>query len=409
MRCPPPRPSVVALLACGAALAGCGKATPLRPSAGGSAGAAPEASGAAGVATKNTVRLGGADPASDAAAVARAVYPGVTTASRPSAVVLVDERDWTASLAAASLASAPLGAPLLYSEGEALPVVSREALEALRPRGAAAAGGAQVIRVATSAAVPEGDRTLAVSAGEPAAVAAAIERLASAVRGAAPRQVIVTAADGPPALAMGAAGLSAESGAPILFVTAAGVPAATAKVLSSLHRPTIYTVGPSAISARALAALARFGPVVPIAVASPSERDSPAANAIAVSRFADGSFGWGIHEAGHGLVFALASDPLDAPAAAPLSAHGDYAPLLLLESPASIPPPLKTYLGDIQPGYGASAPPVRGFYNHGWLIGSSISPVVQAEIDSLLEISPSRAPGKAATEEEASAAATPAE
>lgn len=402
MRCPSPRLSVAALLACGAVLTGCGKSTPPRAVVGGAGGATAEASGAPGVATKNTVRLGGADPASDGAAVARAVYPGLTTASRPQAVVLVDERDWAASLAAGSLAAAPLGAPLLYSEGEALPDVSGEALEALHPRGATAVGGAQVIRVGTSAAVPDGYRTLAVPGGEPASVAAAIERIVSAARGTAPRQVIVTAADGSPALAMPAAGLSAESGAPILFVTAAGVPAATAAALSSLRRPTIYAVGPSAISARALAALARLGRVVPIAVASPSERDSPAANAIAVSRFADGSFGWGIHEAGHGLVFALASDPLAAPAAAALSAHGDYAPLLLLESPTSIPAQLSTYLGDIQPGYSASAPPVRGFYNHGWLIGSSISLVAQAEIDSLLEISPSKIPGKATVEEEPS-------
>ncbi len=407
MRCSSPRLFVVALLACGAVLAGCGKSTPPRAAPNGSIETPVKASGAAGVATKNTVRLGGADPASDGAAVARAVYPGLTDASRPQAVVLVDEHDWAASLAAASLASAPLNAPLLYSDGETLPSVSAEALAAMRPRGAAAVGGAQVIRVGASAAVPGGYRTYAVPGGEPATVAAAIERIVSAARGATPHQVIVTAADGPPALAMGAAGLSAESGAPILFVAAAGVPTATAAVLSSLGRPTIYAVGPSAISARALAALARLGPVVPIAVASPAERDRPAANAIAVSRFAHGSFGWGVHEAGHGLVFALASDPLAAPAAAPLSAHGDYAPLLLLESPASIPGPLSTYLGDIQPGYNASAPPVRGFYNHGWLIGSSISAAVQAEIDSLLEISPSKASGKATVEEEPSAPPAP--
>ncbi len=407
MRCPSPRLSVAALLACGAVLVGCGKSTPPRAAIGGPIGAVAEASGAPGVATKNTVRLGGSDPASDGAAVARAVYPGLTPASRPQAVVLVDERDWAASLAAASLASAPLGAPLLYSDGETLPHVSEAALEAMHPRGAAAVGGAQVIRVGAAAAVPAGFRTYAVPGGEPATVAAAVERIVSAARGAQPRQVIVTAADGPPALAMGAAGLSAESGAPILFVTAAGVPAATAAALSSLGRPTIYTVGPAAISARALTALARLGRVVPIAVASPAERDSPAANAIAVSRFADGSFGWGIHEAGHGLVFALASDPLAAPAAAPLSAHGDYAPLLLLESATSIPGPLIAYLGDIQPGYSASAPPVRGFYNHGWLIGGSISAAVQAEIDSLLEISPSKTPGKATTEEEQSASPAP--
>jgi len=410
MRCPSPRPSVAALLTCGALLAGCGKSA-LAPGGGrgvAGAGAAPAAaSGAGSATTKNTVRLGGADPASDAAAVARAVYPGLTAASRPRAVVLVYERDWAASLAAASLASAPLGAPLLYSDGETLADVSRRALEAMHPVGAAAVGGAQVISVGTSAAVPGGDRRHAVPGGEPAAVAAAIERLQSAIRGSAPRQVIVTAADGPPALAMPAAGLSAESGAPILFVTAAGVPAATATVLAGLHRPAIYLVGPTAMSARALAALASFGSVVPIAGGAAAERSSPAANAIAVSRFADGSFGWGIHEAGHGLVFATASDPLAAPAAAPLSAHGDYAPLLLLESPAAMEPILSTYLSDVQPGYSAAAPPVRGFYNHGWVIGSSISPIVQAEIDSLLEISPNGTPGKASSEEEP--AATPGE
>jgi hypothetical protein len=401
MRCPSPRLSLAALLTCGALLAGCGKSAP-PTSAGGALGgaAAPRASGAAGIVTKNTVRMGGADPASDAAAVARLVYPGLTPASRPQAAVLVDERDWPASLAAASLAAAPLGAALLYSDGNALPAASRQALEAIHPLGATAAGGAQVIRIGTSAAVPDGDRTLAVPGGEPAVVAATIERLVSATRGSPPRQVIVTAADGPPALAMPAAGLSAESGAPILFVTAAGVPAATAAVLAGLHRPTIYLLGPAAVSARALAALARLGPVKSIVGDSSTERDSPVANAIAVSRFADGSFGWGVHEAGHGLVFATASQPLDAPAAAPLSAHGDYAPLLLLESPSSIPPALERYLSDIQPGYSAAAPPVRGFYNHGWLIGSSISAAVQAEIDSLLEISPSRAPGKASSEEE---------
>jgi hypothetical protein len=410
-----------AVLALSGVLAGCGKSAspPTAGRRGGSAGAAPAAEGVVSVATKNTTRLGGADPATDAAAVAGAVYSGLTASTRPQAVVVVDERDWPASLAASALASAPLGAPLLYGDAGALPGVSLRALEAMHPVGAAVLGGAQVIRIETSPAVPVDDygyRTRSLPAGEPAVVAAAVERLVSVAHGSAPRQVIVTAADGPAALEMPAAGLSAESGAPILFVTAAGVPAATAAVLSGLHRPSIYIVGPSAVSSRALAALARFGPVTPVTGgsapgerSSPAERDSPVDNAIAVSRFAQGSFGWGIHEGGHGLVFAAASHPLDAPAAALLSAIGDYAPLLLLESPSSIPPALAHYLSDIQPGYSAAVPPVRGFYNHGWLIGDerAISAVTQAELDSLLEISPSKASSTASAEEEPST--TPAE
>ena len=45
------------------------------------------------------------------------------------------------------------------------------------------------------------------------------------------------------------------------------------------------------------------------------------------------------------------------PAAALLSATGDYGPLLLLDSATQIPPPLAAYLGDIQPAYTSPVPP----------------------------------------------------
>jgi hypothetical protein len=175
------------------------------------------------------------------------------------------------------------------------------------------------------------------------------------------------------------------------------VPAATAATLRSLQRPGIYVVGASALASSTLTELARYGRVKSVAGAtgvgassSSGESLNPVENAISVSRFADGAFGWGIHEAGHGLVFANAAYPLDAPAGAPLSAHGDYAPLLLLEGSASIPPPLTQYLSNIEPGYTSAIRPVREVYNHGWLLGDerAISAVAQAEIDTLLEIAP---------------------
>jgi hypothetical protein len=397
------RAVVLVLVVSCAVLAGCGKSGH-QLSGGEPAGAIPpvSAQGAVGVATKNTTRLGGADPVSDAAAVARAVYPGLTTATRPQAVVLVDAHDWAASLAASALASAPLGAPLLYSQGGALPEASLLALRAMSPIGAAALGGAQVIRIGTSVPVPAGLRTSTVpSAGGAdgaATTAVAVESLLGLARGVSPRQVIVLAADASPALQMPAAGLAAESGAPILFVTAGSVPTATAAALRSLRRPAIYVIDPSAVGSRALAALARLGHVTPILVGStPAEADrpTPVDNANAVARFTDGKFGWGVKEPGHGLVFANAGRPFDAPAAALLSASGDYGPLLLLESPNAVPAALARYLTDIQPAYG-SAPqfqPVRGAYNHGWLIGDerAISVLTQTEIDSILEISPARA------------------
>jgi hypothetical protein len=398
-----------ALLVC-AALAGCGKSSPSSFNASGGPIAQVSTAGAGGLTTKNTTRLGGADPVIDAAAVARAVYPGLTSGSRPQAVVLVNDDDWPAALVASTLASAPLGAPLLYSEGSALPSVSSQALAAMRPTGDEEANGAQVIRIGTPAAAPAtpaGYRTTTLLASEPAALAAAVARFAGRAHGVAPRQVIVLADDAPPALAMPAAGLSAESGAPILLVGPTSVPAATSSELAGLHRPTIYVVGPSALHGNVFAELGRLGPVKHIGGASSEEARAggaggdPINNAIAVARFADGSFGWGIHEPGHGLVFVNPSRPLDAPAAAPLSASGDFGPLLLLDassSPApgstagtSIPPELTTYLGDIKPAYSPQVPPVRSVYNHGWVIGDeqAISAVTQAEIDTLLETTPS--------------------
>jgi hypothetical protein len=87
-------------------------------------------------------------------------------------------------------------------------------------------------------------------------------------------------------------------------------------------------------------------------------------------------------------VFANASRPLDAAAGAPLSAAGTYGPLLLITDAASLPAPVQEYLLDIQPGYDQD--PVRGVYNHGWLMGdeTAISGDVQSRIDALLEIQP---------------------
>jgi hypothetical protein len=422
----------------GATLAGCGKSLPSEGrghSAGVTTVAGAGALAASGLATKNTTRLGGADAIADAAAVALAVNPGLTPATRPAAVVLVNDRDWSAALAASALATAPLGAPLLYAEGDALPAISGEALGALKPRGSALLGGTQVIELGTTAA-PAGYRTRSLTAaarvGEAsgtaagaggavateAALAARIERLVAVARGGPPRRVIVVGADGPRALAMPAAGLAAETGAPILAVDATGIPRATRRVLAGLRRPAIYAVGPrAAVSDAVLAKLSRLGTVRRIAAgagtptnlaahpgstvtqpgASGSGGTSEAvATAIAVARYREGAFGWGVEEPGHGLVFANVARPLDAPAAAPLSASGDFGPLLLLEDPNGVPAAVVHYLSDIQSSYPEDQP-ARGFYNHGWLIGDelAIAATTQATLDAMLEIVPQSSTGAA--------------
>ena len=106
-------------------------------------------------------------------------------------------------------------------------------------------------------------------------------------------------------------------------------------------------------------------------------------NAIA---FARASATWGVTDPGHGFVFASTRRTGDAAAGAALSASGTYGPLLLLTEAQALPQALQDYLLDVQPGYDKD--PVRGVYNHGWLMGdeAAISADVQSRIDTLLEI-----------------------
>jgi hypothetical protein len=389
------RAATLVLLSC-TALAGCGKAlSPRATEHAATTVQALSAHAAIGASTTNTTRLGGATPVIDAAAVAVAAYPGLTPATRPALVVMVDDNDWPAALASSVLAGTPLRAPLLYSEGSTLPQPTGMALQAMQPTGTDAlgpspsgpAGHAQVLDVG-SAPAPAGYVTRSLAAAEPAALAVAIERLSSLLDSHSPHDLIVTAANGPPAMTMPAAGLSAQTGAPILFVQRSRIPHATAAELARLAGASIYVVGPrTVVSERVVRELRHFGPVTRI------DGPTPTTNAIAVARFGNGSFGWGVLEPGHGLVFANSSRPLDAPAAAPLSARGDYGPLLLLEGSEALSSKLSGYLSDLQPGSPASGP-VHGVYNRGWLIGdeTAISATTQARLDTLLEISSRAAP-----------------
>jgi hypothetical protein len=383
---PPPGVAAAIAIAC-TAMYGCGKDLHAHsPESGKGPIAAVGEQEVGGLSTKNTTRLGGASSVVDSAAVALAVYPGLTRATRPQAVVLVDAGDWPAALAASTLAGRPLHAPLLFSQGGALPAASAKVLGAMRPTGASALEGAQVVAVGQTTA-PGGYVARSVTGGDSAALAVAVEQLASGLRKRTPREVIVTASDGPPAMTTPAAGLAAQTGAPILFVRRSRLPRATANELERLGRPSMYVVGPSSVvSEPAMRELEDLGKVTRI------EGSDPSSNAIAVARFSDGVFGWGIVEPGHGLVFANASRPLDGPAAAPLAATGDYAPLLLLEGPARLGSALGSYLMDLQPGTPPSGA-VHGVYNHGWVMGDeqAITATTQARIDAMLEISPMQA------------------
>jgi hypothetical protein len=393
---------LVAIAAC-AGVAGCGGKTILihTPTVIGVKAVTPNAGqklGFPAVATKNTTRVSGSDPVADAAGVALAVYPSAAPGTHPKVVTIAQTGDWEGALAASVLMAPPIRAPILLSGSVALPSATRDALNALAPTGAGAVGGAQVIRVGNVPA-PPGLRSVTIAGGTPFAVAAAIDRFASAAAGKASPDVVIASAD-QPEYAMPAVGWAAESGNPILFVTAGGVPGPTRQALLSHQSPNIYVLGPpSVIPDSVIGELAKYGKVKRVGATD------PAANSVTFAAYRDppcpsaqpcvhvpGSFGWALRSPGHGYILLNATRTLDAAAAAPLSASGDYGPELLIDDANTLPPPVLNYfLNYATPGYTQEGP-TAAVYNHGWVIGdeTAIAVPVQAEMDSLLEVVPQR-------------------
>ncbi len=331
-------------------------------------------------ATDNTTRIGGSDAATNAAAVALAVFPGTEPSQRPKAVTLVSEENWAGAVAASVLMAEPVRAPLLVSSPEGVPDATTEAFEALQPTGFDGDHGVEAFSLGALD-VPGEARTRELGGGDAAAQAAEIAKLRDRLFDKPPAHVIV-APSADPGFAIPAAAWAARSGDPVLFTNADALPAATVAALKRHNELPVYVLGPpSAISAGVLAEIAK----VDKHVKRVSGKD-PVVNAIAFARYGDGGFGWNINDPGHGFVLAAADSPIEAAVASPLSASGTWGPLLLTDSATKLPAKLGNYFLDVKPGY--STDPTRAFYNHVWVIGDqeAIDVNQQAEVNGLAEL-----------------------
>ena len=330
-------------------------------------------------ATNNTTRVGGADPASNAAAVALAVFPSATPEQRPEAVVLVDEADWESAIAAAVLMAEPIRAPLLVSTADEVPDATATALGTLDPAGSDAAHGAQAF-VVGGADAPDGLQTTRIH-GDGAEGAATIAELRDKLFGEPPGHIVIAPAANPE-FAMPAAAWAARSGDPVLFSDPDSLPAATVDALKRHPDVPVYVLGPSStISSKVVREISKIDNRV-----RRVSGEDPVTNSIALARYSDGDFGWNVNDPGHGFVVVRSDSALDAVAAAPLSASGTWGPLLLTDSADTLPAALREYLLDVKPGY--TTDPTRAFYNHVWVIGDqdAIGLTQQAQIDELAEL-----------------------
>lgn len=331
-------------------------------------------------ATKNTTRVGGASPVENAAAVALARFPSSGDSPNPVAVAIVPAESWPVALAASVLSAPPLSAPILMAESDGIGEVTSGALQALAPTGQAPAAGSQVLTVGAVPA-PEGFATRAIEGETAAEIAAAIAGARRELTGEEPEAFVIIS-DTDPGFAMPAAAWAARSGDPILISGADTLPPATKAVLSENPGVPVYMLGPASLLSARVERLLGAGkrPVIRI------EGTDPVSNAIEFARFSDGTFGWNITDPGHGLIVTSASEPLNAAAAAPLSAAGSWGPLLLTNDRSVVPGALRSYLLDIKPGYDDD--PTRAVYNHIWLIGDQdlIGVGQQGTLDQLAEL-----------------------
>ena len=320
-----------------------------------------------------------ADAIANAAGVAHAVFPATMPENRPGAVALIDARDWRAGDRRLD--------PRLHARARCRscsPTVPsaarhRDALAALRPLGAKAAGGAQVVRVG-DVARPPGLRTTDIAGRDPFALARALDAFQTAARGKSSDRVIVVSADDP-AFAMPAAAWAAKAGDPVLFVHRTSVPQETKAALLAHDQPASTSSGRRRLSAPASRPRARSS------ARSRAWRRQPHRQRHRLRPLQRPDLRLGRDRSRpRPRLRALRATRSTPAAASPRSVNGSDGPLLLLASAIGLDGAVGQYLLDIQPGY--TRDPVRGVYNHGWIVGDdrTISVATQARIDSLLEI-----------------------
>jgi hypothetical protein len=185
---------------------------------------------------------------------------------------------------------------------------------------------------------------------------------------------------------MPAAAWAARSGDAVLPVRRNAIPPPIVKALREHERPNVFVLGPESVISKQV--LDQLEEQKLARAVNRIEGANGVENAIAFARYEKGDFGWGVVVPGYNFAIASTTRPADAAAAAALGTRGVFAPLLLSDDAAALPPKLEEYLLSVQPGYEDN--PGQAVYNRAWIIGddAAISVRQQAQVDQVTELVP---------------------
>ena len=184
---------------------------------------------------------------------------------------------------------------------------------------------------------------------------------------------------------MPAAAYAAKSGDPVLFTARDTLPGADARGDPRARPPAHLRARPAERrlrGRRGAARAARHGHAHRRGRRAAAPRSRSRASRTA-------RFGWGIVDPGHGFVFASPAAPgRRRRGGAAVGQRHLRAAAADRARTARFRASVADYLLDVKPGY--SSDPVRGVYNHGWIVGDAqaVDVAAQATIDGLLEIAP---------------------
>lgn len=335
------------------------------------------------VATRNTTRISGSDPAEISVAAALAAYPTTGPGTPPEALTVVDADQWQAGVAAATLSAAPVGAPILLAPSGKLSEGASDALSEFDPQGAPTTGESQIFAVG-KVAPPSGYDTKKINAKDSAGLAVGIAEVKRELTGKPPAAFVLLSSE-EAEYATPAASWIARSGDVVLYTGKDKIPESTLTYLKKKENKDVpvFVLGPSSVvSPTALKALDKVSTVERVG------GEDPVAAALELVRFSSGTFGWNLNDPGHGYMVARSNQPMAAIAATALSTGGTWPALLLTDDSDKLPEDVGDYFLDVKPGYDTD--PTRALYNHVWIIGDEdqVDVTQQALIDDAVELTP---------------------